>query len=152
MKKMLPEEWALAILIIVMVIMVSIQILSRYFFHTSLSYTEELVRYLFVWATFIGAAGAAYKGSHISLASGLNYLQVKAVRIVRIIIFFCTLIFAGLIFVYGVQVVYLQWSTGQATAALGMPMWIIGLAVPGGAFLLFIRLFMLAGKKGEKHQ
>lgn len=146
---MLPEEWALAILIIVMVLMVAAQILSRYFFHTSLSHTEELVRYLFVWATFLGAAGAAYRGKHLSLSTSLNYLPEVARKIVRIIIFACALVFAGLILLFGIRVVWLQQTTGQTTAALGMPMWIVGLAVPFGALLLLLRLFMLAREKGE---
>jgi TRAP-type C4-dicarboxylate transport system permease small subunit len=35
------------------------------------------------------------------------------------------------------------------TAALGIPMWIVGLAVPFGALLLILRLFMMAREKGE---
>lgn len=148
MKRMLPEEWVLAVLIMVMVLMVAAQILSRYFLHTSLSHTEELVRYLFVWVTFLGAAGAAFRGRHLSLSTGLSYLPEKARRGVRRITFACALIFGGLLLWYGARIVYLEWNTGQTTAALGMPMWMIGLAVPSGAFLLLVRLIMLARKKG----
>jgi C4-dicarboxylate transporter, DctQ subunit len=148
---MLPEEWALAILVIVMVLMVAAQILSRYFLHTSLSHTEELVRYLFVWATFLGMAGAAFRGRHLSLSTGLNRLPERAGKMVRKITFFSALIFAGLLLWYGARIVYLEWNTGQKTAALGMPMWIIGLAVPAGALLLLVRLIMFARKKGAPH-
>ncbi|MFA6472555.1 MAG: TRAP transporter small permease [Candidatus Latescibacterota bacterium] len=149
MKKMIPEEWALAILIMVMVLMVVAQILSRYLFHTSLSHTEELVRYLFVWATFLGAAGAAYRKRHLSISAGLNFLPEHTRKTVKVITFVCALVFAGLILLYGVRVVFLQWATGQMTAALGIPMWIVGLAVPFGALLLILRLFMMAREKGE---
>ena len=69
MKRMLPEEYMVAAAVMVMVLMVAAQVASRYFLHVSLSHTEEIVRYLFVWATVLGASAAARRGRHISISS-----------------------------------------------------------------------------------
>ena len=48
------EEIILVILLICMTLILGLQIVSRYVFRNSLSWSEELVRYMFVWSTFIG--------------------------------------------------------------------------------------------------
>jgi TRAP-type C4-dicarboxylate transport system permease small subunit len=149
MKRMLPEERVLAVLVIAMVLMVAAQILSRYFLHTSLSHTEELVRYLFIWATFVGAAGAVSRGRHMSLSTGLGFLHPRLKRAAARLSFACAFAFCLVVLYYGVRVVYLEWITGQTTAALGLPMWTIGLAVPAGMLIFLIRLVMSIRKTGR---
>ena len=134
------EERAVAMLVIIMVALVGFQVLSRYVFHFSLSYTEEVVRYLFVWATFLGIAGAVRDGRHLSISSapgrGSGFLR----SVVRFLAGAGALVFSAALLVSGAKIVFLQASTGQKTAALGFPMWLVGLAVPVGAALLILRV------------
>jgi TRAP-type C4-dicarboxylate transport system permease small subunit len=44
------------------------QILFRYVFNAPLVWTEELARYLYVWACWLGAAVALRRGNHIVVA------------------------------------------------------------------------------------
>lgn len=46
----------LACIILLIVLIMSVQVLFRYAFNNSISWSEEAVRYLFVWMTFLGAA------------------------------------------------------------------------------------------------
>ena len=48
------EEVILVILLVCMIFILGLQIVLRYVFKNSLSWSEELVRYMFVWSTFIG--------------------------------------------------------------------------------------------------
>ena len=148
---MLIEEWGVAILVIVMVLMVIAQVLSRYVLHKSLSHTEELVRYLFVWATFLGAAAAAYRNRHLSIAISQNLIPPRYLPWTRRAAAAGAFIFTITIIIFGVRIVVLQYETGQTTAALGMPMWIIGLAIPVCTLLLMVRLIMSAvdARKGK---
>jgi len=148
-KPMLFEEWIIAVLLCIMVLMVAGQVLSRYVFRTSLSHTEELVRYFFVWITFLGAAAAAYRKRHLSIVGILRFIPDRVMKRVRLSAGFGAVLFAGLLIIYGIKVVLLQIRTAQTTAALGFPMWIIGLAVPVSATLLVIRLIKRTpGKSG----
>ena len=137
------EEKIIAVLIFVMVVMVAAQVLGRYVFHSSLSFTEEIVRYLFVWATFIGAAAAVRGGRHLSISSGIRLLPASVRRWNGVLCWTGAAVFATVLVVYGIRVVSLQIRTGQTTAALGFPMWIVGLAIPVSAVLLMVRLAAL---------
>ncbi|MHB9029252.1 MAG: TRAP transporter small permease [Candidatus Latescibacterota bacterium] len=147
---MIFEETALAFLVLTMVVLVSVQVLSRYVFHVSLSHTEEIVRYLFVWATFLGAAGAAFRGRHLAVSAGWKQKNHAVMRRIRFIIGTGALLFALALLVYGTKIVMLQAVTAQKTAALGLPMWCIGLAVPAGSALLIFRILQRARKGGER--
>ena len=58
MKKMLHwldenlEEFLLVVFLIAMTLIMGIQVLSRYVLGQSLSWSEEITRYLFIWSGF----------------------------------------------------------------------------------------------------
>jgi len=145
--KSLLEERIMGVLLCVMVFMVSLQVVSRYVFHSSFSYTEELVRYFFVWITFLGGGAAAYRKRHISIAGAFRFVPERIARLAGTAAGFGAVVFAGILVVYGVRVVILQIRTGQTTAALGLPMWVIGSAVPVCSALLIVRVGMRALEK-----
>ena len=147
-QKMLIEEKIIAYVLCLMVVMVAAQVLSRYVIHKSLSYTEELVRYFFVWITFLGASAAAFRNRHLSLSGSLHIVPARVKRWLHYVSGCAALIFTGLLIVFGTKVVLLQIQTGQTTAAMGLPMWIIGLAVPVCSFICIVRIIMLALGKG----
>ena len=149
-RKMLIEEWIIAVLLCVMVLMVVGQVLSRYVLHTSLSHTEELVRYFFVWTTFLGASAAAWRGKRLSIAGSFSFIPARWMKWIRLSAAVGAVLFSGVLVVYGVRVVILQIITHQTTAALGFPMWIIGLAVPVCSTLLIIRLAMKSTYREEE--
>lgn len=149
MNRLHAEEWIIGSALMVMVMFVAAQVTSRYVLHASLSFSEEVVRYLFVWISFIGAAAALTRGSHLAITGVSPLFPTRVRRLLRFVRGAGACVFTALVFFHGVRVVLLQARTGQATAALGMPMWLIGLAVPLGALLLVIRLAILAGR-GER--
>ena len=133
------EEYVLALLLALMVLLVCAQVVSRYALHRSLSYTEELVRYFFVWATFLGTGAALKRGRHLTLDIAVRRLQERGQRLCRGIAFGGILFLFAVVGVYGLHIVRLQIATGQTTAALGMPAWWVGLSIPLGCVLLIIR-------------
>ena len=143
-KKMLIEEWIIAVSLCIMVLMVAGQVLSRYMFRMSISYTEELVRYFFVWTTFLGAAAAVYRRRHLSIAGVFRFIPARMTRWFRRFSGIGAMVFAVVLLIYGARVVLMQFKTQQTTAALGFPMWIVGLAVPVCSLVLIIRMAMIA--------
>ena len=148
-KNLLIEEKITGFVLCIMVVMVAAQVLSRYVLHTSLSHTEELVRYFFVWITFLGASAALFRGRHLSVAGVLQFIPSRVIKWIKLFSGFITLLFFSLLIIFGLKVVLLQIQTGQTTAALGLPMWIIGLAVPVCSFVMVIRIIMIACGKGR---
>ena len=64
-RKFLPTDILSAILLFLATVLVSIQVILRTFFTGSAPWTEELGRYFFVWAVYLGAIAAVVKGTHI---------------------------------------------------------------------------------------
>lgn len=50
------EEFLMVILLGAMTVIMGVQVFSRYVLGTSLSWSEELTRYLFVWAGFLSVS------------------------------------------------------------------------------------------------
>lgn len=60
-----PEDWVGLILLWVLAGLVFTQFFSRYVLNDSVAWTEEVARYLLIVLTFIGAAMAVRRGTHI---------------------------------------------------------------------------------------
>ncbi len=62
-----PLETFLAVALGVMLVLVFANVVLRYFFHTGISISEEVSRFLFVWLTFIGALLALRDNDHLGV-------------------------------------------------------------------------------------
>ena len=60
-----PEDWGGLALLWVLGSLVFTQFFSRYALNDSVSWTEEVARYLLIVLTFIGSVGAVRRGTHI---------------------------------------------------------------------------------------
>lgn len=141
----LVEKLLLAAGVAISVILFA-QVLARYLGH-SLSWSEEVGRYLLVATTFLGAT-VAYKRAHfIGLAGfgarfGLLFEQV-VVRGLQVLTLGCF----GLITWYGVKYTLNSWE--QTSTAVQMPMSLPIAVVPlsGAIFLLHILADMTKSKQ-----
>lgn len=140
------EDWFLIISLGAMIILNFANVVSRYCLSTSIAFTEELTTNLFVWSSFIGAAGAAKRGAHLGFDLLLNNLPRPAQRIITALVTLLTLTMFGLLFVLGIDMIQTQIMLKQETPALGMPEWVVSLAIPVGALFCFVR-FAQAGWK-----
>ena len=123
--------WVLAAIMGVSVVNVLWQVLTRFVLASPSSYTEELARYLLIW---IGLLGAAYaSGRHLHLAIDLlpSRLVGRPHTLVVVIIQGCVGAFAvGILVIGGIRLVGLTLSLGQTSAALGIPIGYVYLALP----------------------
>lgn len=77
-----------------MVILLTMQIITRYVFHYSFTWTEEISTILFIWSVFFGCSAAVIKGKHIKVDAVLSKLSFKKAKVVKIFnnaifLFFC---------------------------------------------------------------
>ena len=82
------------VIFIAMVLMVTYQVISRYFFKSPSSVTEVLTRYCFVWLIIISATYMFGQREHINISVIKDKLPKTAKRVVSIIIECVTIIFA----------------------------------------------------------
>ena len=63
------EEGACALFVAVMVLCLFLQVAMRIAVGSSLAWTEELSRYSFLWAVYVGAALAVKRGGHVRITA-----------------------------------------------------------------------------------
>lgn len=147
------EEIFLVICIIVMVVVIFVQVLARYAFNNSLSWTEELARFLFVWASWIGISYGEKRSEHITITMVKNKLKGKAELIFIIIGNLFTLSILFVLLVKGIEITEKINAMASTTSALHMPKWIMYSSVPTSCFLMSVRvikgmLMSILGYKG----
>jgi len=88
-------------LMFLMSIIIFVQVVMRYVFHSSLTWSEEMARYLFVWLVLITSTYAFGKRDHMCISYLKDKLPLKGQRIVNILIEAITFFFAAAIMIYG---------------------------------------------------
>lgn len=133
-------EKALCILLMSgMTLLVFIQVVMRYVFKNSLSWSEELARYLFIWLIYIGISYGCKIMKHIKIDAGLKLFPKKARPYVVILGDILVLGFAIYIVVTGWQLVQLQITMHKVSPALRLPLQYVNAAPMVGFALAAIR-------------
>jgi TRAP-type transport system small permease protein len=125
-------ETLLALLIAVTVIAVTAQVIFRYGIESSLTWSEEVARYSFIWAIFIGTSVAARRSQHIvvdALVKALPAAFQSGLRIANLVL--CIGFFA--LFMY-VSILLVQNAIPQKSSSLEISIaWVYASAVLGAA-------------------
>lgn len=110
-----------------------LQVFFRYVLNDSLFWSEEVVRYSLVWGVMLGAALVAYERGHIRIEILEAFLPPAGKRVVQFIANSCTLAFLVILAYAGWDFTIRTWF--QSSASLQVPMRVVYLAMPVGAFL-----------------
>lgn len=102
-----------------MILAISLQIIFRVFFE-SLTWTEELARYLLVWSTFLGATLAYKRGMHIAVTFVRDAFPKKIQKCILILSAAIILVFCFVVIAFGIKLMILQ--KVQLSPALRLPM------------------------------
>ncbi len=110
----------------------------------SLTWAQELCIYMFVWMAKFGAAYGVRTGIHVGVDVLINALDGR--RRTGFILFglFSGALFTGIVGSLGANFVWEMAHTGQTSADLEMPMWIVYLCVPLGSWLMSFRFLQVA--------
>lgn len=141
------EETLLLIFLALMVLVMGIQVFMRYVFNNSLTWSEELTRYLFVWSAFISIGYCTKERSSIKLEQLLLMLPNTLAEIIRLTTKVIMLFFFIYVFQSSLVVVESTYASGQVSSALRLPMYLVQLsAVVGFALAIFrvIQSFVLS--------
>ena len=141
------EEYFLCYGMILMVIIVFIQVFCRYVLNNSLSWSEELVRYIFVWQVWLGASLGMRINEHIRVDMFVKKLPEAAKKVLDLLIIILLLWFYGALVVYGFQYLQSAIDRNMTSTALQIPLaWVYG-SLPIGSFIIAIRYLALFFKK-----
>ncbi|MDN5344086.1 MAG: hypothetical protein PWQ18_197 [Clostridia bacterium] len=116
-----------------------LQVIFRYVLNNSLTWSEELTRYLFIWSVFIAAPVALVRKMHMGVDIIFNRLPGKVQIFTAAIIDLCVAIFALALVNYGFKLTSI--TMNQPSPAMRIPMGYVYLAIPFGS--LFLTWFSL---------
>lgn len=97
------EEIILITLFAIMVAAIFIQVIMRYVFDNSLSWSEELGRFVFEWLTWIGLSLGARVGQHIKITLLVDKLPNNLAQTANIVSETIVIVICGLTIYYGIE-------------------------------------------------
>jgi len=133
------EESLLVLFLAVITFTICLQVVMRYVFNNSLSWPEELSRYLFIGTAFLSISYCIKMNSSIKIDVVLGFFPNKIRKIVNMISLLVIFVFFVYMFTQAITVTAKAYTGGQRSAALHMPMYFLYLFVLAGFFLSVVR-------------
>ncbi len=134
------EELILVWSLICTVVIVFVQVIFRYIFNDSLSWSEELTRYIFIWQIWLGASYGLTKDKHIKVEVLYNFFPPLGKKIISIFANLCFLGFCIFLLVNGGELVQTLYVQNSVSPALRLPMYLVYLSLPFTSLVMALRL------------
>jgi len=122
-----------------MCIIIAMQVFNRYVLGNSLDWSEELGRYLFIWAVYIGCSYAMKEDRHLEVTVIRHFFGSKLERISTIIAYTLSIVFNIICIVFGIKMFIFLINTGQNSPAMEIKMYWVYLSIPLGMGLMAFR-------------
>ena len=131
------EEVLLCAIIVVVILVSGLQVTCRYLFNNSLTWGEELNRYLFVWTGFLTLSLSIKCRSIICIDVFMLWMPKRLRAGLNAVIYiFCAAVF-GMLTVNAYHLVVS--SAGQTSPAMGLPLAVVYIGPMLGLILSVIR-------------
>jgi TRAP-type C4-dicarboxylate transport system permease small subunit len=141
----------LAFLLGAMVVDVTWQVASRFLLHSPSSFTEELAGFLLIWIGLLGGAYGIRTRAHLGIDLVVSKLEGVPRRAAEVCAHVLVLLFALTTLVFGgSRLVVLAFELDQTSAAMGVRMGVVYLALPlSGLIVSLFSLEAVAARRRE---
>lgn len=152
------EEFLMVISLILMTVIMGIQVFSRYVLGASPSWSEELTRYLFVWAGFLSVSYCTKRCVSIKIEQFVSIFPRRGKAMFKLVNHTFELIFFFYLIPFAVKYLLSAVESGQVSPACHIPMYYVQ-AAPLVSFVLvafrimqrwYIELQMVRDKEGKE--
>ena len=132
-------KYVLIVLMAVITVIGSYQVITRYVFNDASSWSEEAIRFLFIWISMLGSAYGVKEKAHVGIDFFINLCPKVMKKCAEYFAYLVTILF-------GIALVYLgskltMGTVKQMSPAIGIPMCYVYLALPvGGALTSYYAL------------
>lgn len=118
------ERWIVTILFGEAIIVGFLQVLCRFVLKASLPWSEELLRFTFIWLTYIAASMGIMRGTHSDVRVVVDHFPPSARKWLAVFREVATLVFVAIVFRYSINIISLQIARNQVSPAMKIPMYI----------------------------
>ena len=129
------EEFLLVVMLAAMTLIMGIQIFSRYALGQSLSWSEEVTRFLFIWSGFLSVSYCSKKCLSIKIEQFVAAFPRRGKALFKVVNHTFELIFFLYMIPFAYSYMMSAIHSGQLSPACGIPMYYIQ-AAPFVSFLL----------------
>lgn len=122
----------------IMIIGVIVQVVLRSFFDVSLTWMEELSRYMFVWSAFMGAVIASRDKLHPKMDLIIDNVPKKVRKYYQLLLRLFILFFLAYVTYAGFKLVASPSVFNQESTNLRVPMYVMYAVIPISSILMFL--------------
>lgn len=132
-------EWFMVSLMVVLVVDVTWQVVSRYLLGEASSFSEEVARYLLIWIGLLGSAYAYRRKMHLAFDLITNKVTGKVKFWMELVIHTFVIFFSVIVLMFGGwYLVQLVWELNQLSASLQISLAYVYFALPLSGILTVI--------------
>lgn len=132
------EDWTLFIAIMAALVSLFVNVVLRYGFSYSLAWSEELVRDVIIFSTFMGCSAAIKNRSMIKIDASVQIFP-KLKKPLTWFSNFAVLVFSGMMVWFGWKMAILQYDTNQKSIIMQIPLVYLYMILPLTGVMMFIR-------------
>jgi C4-dicarboxylate transporter, DctQ subunit len=138
------EETLVGLLGLIALVVGLLQVIGRYIDPArAISYAEEVIVYLIIWAIMIVSSQLVRRDGHVRPDLVLRLLSPRWLRIMEIFNCLVAIVFCAALVWYGWEIVDTSLLINETSSTdLQFPMWIYYLALPVGSALMLVRYIM----------
>jgi TRAP-type C4-dicarboxylate transport system permease small subunit len=130
------NQIVLGFLMLIMFLLVSGNVIGRYFFRYSFNWAEELASIIMIWITFLGIGLAMRAGQIVAIETLYDYLPKRIALVVRALV--ALIIICFMVFLSYLGFLYSNATIAQLSPSLRWSLGLIYLAIPLGSIIFIL--------------
>lgn len=134
------EEFLMLVFLGAMTLIMGIQVFSRYVLKMSLSWSEELTRYLFIWSGFLSVSYCTRRCVSIKIEQFVAIFPRRGKALFKVVNHTVELMLFSYLLPFAWKYFYSAVLSGQTSPALGLPMYYVQAAPMVGFALCTFRV------------
>lgn len=134
------EAYVLVLALAFSTLLIFVQVIFRYVLNDSITWSEELARYIFIWMIWLGTSVSMKQKEHIRMDMLMNAVHGKGKLVLDLVSGIIMLAFCIFLVKYGWDLVASMMSRGNKSVALRLPMWVVYSSLPFSQLIVALRL------------
>ena len=156
MKKILKvldkiEDTVLITMFMAMVGAIFFQVIMRFVFNNSSSWSEELGKFLFVWLSWLGISIGHRRKEHIKITMLVDRLPRKTKLVLEAMTELILIAICGITLYYSIYLIGIQWKVPYAGIKISTSWGYLSLVLGCGLFLLRAIIYFFEAVKAIKN-
>lgn len=129
-----------AVLFVLSGIMLSYEVIARYFFSSPTIWAAELSQLCLIWGSLLGMSWLLNQQRHIRVDAVAALLPARIRHALDVLAMLIVAVFSAMVAIWGFDIFFDSFERGRTTGSLlNLPAWIAELSVPVGFAMLFLQ-------------